>query len=83
MTQLAGLFDVTFTVSAEEYGQLLGRAALNSGMAMPPQMRMQLENAEFNALPGAVEQLGLKLESRRMPVDVLVIDQVRKTPTEE
>jgi uncharacterized protein (TIGR03435 family) len=83
MTQLAGLFDVTFTVSAEEYGQLLGRAALNSGMAMPPQMRMQFENAEFNALPDAVEQLGLKLESRRMPVDVLVIDQARKTPTEE
>jgi uncharacterized protein (TIGR03435 family) len=82
LTQLTGLFDVSFAVSPEEYGQLLARAAINSGMAMPPQMRLQLENAEFNALPSAVEQLGLKLESRRMPVDVLVVDQVRKTPNE-
>ncbi len=33
----------------------------------------------FNALQ---EQLGLKLESRKGPVDLLVIDHVEKTPTE-
>jgi len=83
MTQLTGAFDATFTATPEAYGQLLGRAAINSGMVMPPQMRIQLEsNAEFNALPEAVEQLGLKLESRRMPIDMLVVDDVRKAPTD-
>ena len=82
MTQLTGTFDPTFTVTPEAYGQLLGRAAINSGMVMPPQMRIQIESAEFNALPEAVEQLGLKLESRRMPIDMLVVVDVRKTPTE-
>ena len=82
MTQVTGAFDPTFTVTPEAYGQLLGRAAINSGMVMPPQMRIQIENAEFNALPEAVEQLGLKLESRRMPIDMLIVDEVRKTPTE-
>jgi uncharacterized protein (TIGR03435 family) len=83
MTGLAGAFDATFTVTPEAYGQLLVRAAINSGMVMPPQMRVQIEsNGEFNALPEAVEQLGLKLEARRMPIDMLVVDDVRKTPTE-
>ena len=82
MTQLTGAFDAAFIVTPEAYGQLLGRAAINSGMVMPPQMRIQIESSEFNALPEAVEQLGLRLESRRMPIETLVVDEVRKTPTE-
>lgn len=30
----------------------------------------------------AVEQLGLKLESRRMPVDTIIVDQIQRTPTD-
>ena len=30
----------------------------------------------------AVEQLGLKLESRRMAVDTIVVDQIARTPTD-
>jgi uncharacterized protein (TIGR03435 family) len=30
----------------------------------------------------AVESLGLKLESRRSPIDVLVIDKLERTPTD-
>lgn len=82
MTGLTGTFDMTFRVSTETYGQLLARAAINSGMVMPPQMRLQLENTEFNVLPEAVAQLGLKLETRRVPVDLVVVDQIRRTPTE-
>jgi uncharacterized protein (TIGR03435 family) len=83
MTQLSGTFDAAFTVTPEAYGQLLGRAAINSGMVIPPQMRIQIENSEFNALPEAVEQLGLKLDPRRMPVDVIAIDDLRRTPRQD
>jgi uncharacterized protein (TIGR03435 family) len=30
---------------------------------------------------GLQQELGLKLESKKLPVDVLVIDHVEKTPT--
>jgi uncharacterized protein (TIGR03435 family) len=30
-----------------------------------------------------VENLGLKLDSRKTPVDLLVIDRLEKTPTED
>ena len=73
---------MSFAVTPDAYGQLLARAALNSEMEMPPQAMRNLENADFRYLPEAVEQLGLKLEGRRLPVEVLVIDHVRRTPAE-
>jgi uncharacterized protein (TIGR03435 family) len=30
----------------------------------------------------AVQQLGLKLDSRKLPIDLIVVDSVEKTPTE-
>jgi uncharacterized protein (TIGR03435 family) len=50
-------------------------------MVMPAQMMRVIDN-DTNPLPQAIEQLGLKLDARRMPVDLLVIDQVRRTPVE-
>jgi uncharacterized protein (TIGR03435 family) len=31
---------------------------------------------------GAVKRLGLKLESRKGPVEMIVVDRIEKTPTE-
>jgi len=31
----------------------------------------------------SVENLGLKLDSRRTPVEMIVIDRLEKTPTED
>jgi uncharacterized protein (TIGR03435 family) len=50
-------------------------------MVIPAQIMRAIDN-DTNPLPQAVEQLGLKLEPRRMPVDLLLIDQVRRTPIE-
>jgi uncharacterized protein (TIGR03435 family) len=81
LTELKGLYDVRFEAPAEDYQVLLRRAAVNSGMVMPAQMMRVIDN-DTNPLPQAVEHLGLKLDARRMPVDLLVIDQVRRTPVE-
>ena len=82
MTQLSGVFDISFSVSSEEYMQLLVRAAYNSGMAIPSQMLLQMDTDGSGALDHAVEQMGLKLESQRLPMDVVVIDAVQREPTE-
>jgi uncharacterized protein (TIGR03435 family) len=79
LTELKGIYDVRFETPAEDYQVLLRRAAVNSGMVIPAQMMRVIDN-DTNPLPQAVEQLGLKLDSRRMAVDLLVIDQARKTP---
>jgi uncharacterized protein (TIGR03435 family) len=35
-----------------------------------------------NSVLGAVQQLGLKLDARKMPVETIVVDHLEKTPTE-
>jgi uncharacterized protein (TIGR03435 family) len=34
------------------------------------------------AVPGAIEQLGLRLEKKKLPCEVLVVDHIEKKPTE-
>ena len=81
MTGLVGVYDVAFDLSPED-SQVIGiRAAVNAGVRLPPQATRLLETGG-NPLLTAVEQLGRKLESRRAPVDVLVVDDARRTPTD-
>jgi uncharacterized protein (TIGR03435 family) len=58
------------------------RSAIAAGAAIPPQVLQQAEAASGDSLFNAVEKLGLKLESRKAPVEVLVIDHAEKTPSD-
>jgi uncharacterized protein (TIGR03435 family) len=81
LTDLKGTYDFEFTVTPEDNQTLMIRAAVNAGVKLPPQALQLLDNGG-NPLESAAEQLGLKLDSRRMPVDVVVIDQISRTPTD-
>jgi uncharacterized protein (TIGR03435 family) len=48
---------------------------------LPPQA-LRLLDSGGDPLGNAVEQLGLKLDSRKAPVDLFVVDQVSRTPTD-
>jgi len=81
MTGLAGVYDFSFDLTPEET-QVLGiRAAVYAGVTLPPQV-LSLLDTGGNPLVVAVETLGLKLDARKAPVDVLVVDDVRRTPLE-
>ena len=78
---MKGTYDFQFEVTPEDYQSLLIRAALNSGVVLPPQALRLLDNGG-NPLGDALAQLGLKLDSRRAPVSMFVIDQVLKIPSD-
>lgn len=81
MTGLAGTYDFLFEISPED-SQVIGiRAAVNAGIKLPPQA-LSLLDSGGNPLIVAVEQLGLKLDDRKAPVDVLVVDDARRRPIE-
>jgi len=81
LTGLTGTYDFAFEVTPEE-SQVLGiRAAVNAGVRMPPQATSLLDTGG-NPLVGATEQLGLKLDARKAPVEVLIVDDARRTPTD-
>jgi uncharacterized protein (TIGR03435 family) len=82
MTNLKGAYDINFTVTQEDYQVMLIRAALNGGMILPPQALQVMENGSIASLLDALQQLGLKMDARKAPLDVVAIDSISKTPTE-
>jgi uncharacterized protein (TIGR03435 family) len=81
MTGLKGQYDLAFDVNPEDYRPMLIRSAIYAGVVLSPQAMRLVEGTSSAPLGDAVEQIGLKLEARKAPLDVLVIDDALKTPT--
>ena len=81
LTELKGTYDLEFNVSPEETQTLMIRAAVAAGVQLPPQA-LRLLDGGGNPIESGAEQLGLKIDGRRMPVEIVVIDQISKTPTD-
>ncbi len=82
MTGLTGTYDITLEFAQDPAIMQARMAAM--GMAAPPPGSAPPTDAEpaatiFTALP---EQLGLRLEARKGPVDLVIVDSIEKTPTE-
>ncbi|HTS66263.1 MAG TPA: TIGR03435 family protein, partial [Candidatus Acidoferrales bacterium] len=81
MTGLTGAYEMEFDVSGEE----VRTAARAHGFAVPPPAEGSSESASDPAgvsLAASLRRLGLRLEPRKAPVEVIVIDAVEKVPTE-
>jgi uncharacterized protein (TIGR03435 family) len=73
MTDIQGYFDITLDVTREDLG----------GMNYPPD-NASADNSENKAASSvftAMQEFGLKLESRRAPLQHVVIDSAEKVPT--
>jgi uncharacterized protein (TIGR03435 family) len=81
LTELKGTYDFDVQFSPEETQTLMIRAAVAAGVQLPPQA-LRLLDGGGNPIESGAEQLGLKIDGRRMPVDVIVIDQIQKAPTD-
>ena len=81
MTNLKGIYDFAITFMPDDYQPIMIRSAVNAGVPVAPQAR-ELMEAAGNPLVNAIEQIGLKLDPRRAPVAVIVVDDARRTPTE-
>src|ERR1035438_8232633 len=81
MTGLPGKYDLTLQFTPEDYLTMTIRSAVAAGVSLPPEALKYLDNASDESLFSSVEALGLKLEPRKAPLEVLVIDQAAKAPT--
>ncbi|HUK17821.1 MAG TPA: TIGR03435 family protein [Bryobacteraceae bacterium] len=79
LTGLKGRYEFAVPLAEEDYRAMLIRSAVNNGVSLPPQV---LQYMSGDSLYSAVELLGLKLEPRKGPLDVIVVDSAEKTPTE-
>jgi uncharacterized protein (TIGR03435 family) len=75
-------FNVSIELTPEDFQVAMVRSAVNAGVSLPaPAMRL-LDAGSPNAIPDALKELGISLEARRAPLEVLVVDSAEKTPTE-
>jgi uncharacterized protein (TIGR03435 family) len=81
-TNVSGNFDLAFDLTEEDYRAMLIRAAVNSGVVLPPQALKALEVGSNASLEAALQKAGLKLVSKKAPLDMVVVDEARKIPTE-
>jgi len=81
MTELKSKYDLTLEVPLEEVLNL----ARSQGVNVPFRPSADAGRASepgTGSIFAAIQQFGLKLEPRKAPIELLVIDHVEKTPTE-
>jgi uncharacterized protein (TIGR03435 family) len=78
MTDLKSRYDLTIDVG---WGDMMTMARA-VGMTIPMQLPPGAMDPGNSAVFTAIQQYGLKLEPRKAPIDMLMIDHVEKTPTD-
>ena len=81
-TEAPGAYDFRLEVSPEDFRAMMIRGAIAAGVNLPPQALAALDASTGDSLGAALQTVGLKLDARKAPIDVLVIDRVDKAPTE-
>jgi uncharacterized protein (TIGR03435 family) len=82
MTDLKGNSNFVLELAPEDFRAMLIRSAIGAGIQLPPQALQLADAASGASLFSAIEKLGLKLEARKAPLEVLVIDHAEKAPTD-
>jgi len=77
MTGLQGAYDLELDISGEE----VRSAARAHGAVLPPSGTDAASDPSGVSLTSSLQKLGLKLESRKAPAEVIVVDSVEKVPT--
>lgn len=85
MTKIEGNYDIALEVSMEDLTGLRRMGAMagpGPGARGPEEGAPAPDSTPAPSIFTVVQQLGLKLESRKAPIEYLVVDQAEKVPTE-
>jgi len=91
MTELKGNYQVALALSMEDLGNVARKVSSETGIMMPmpgpaagdaARAPSAAASAPSTSVFSAVQQLGLKLDPRKAPVEMIVIDHLEKAPTE-
>src|SRR5580692_10339456 len=82
MTGVQGNYDATIEISILDILAMAKNAGVDFGVNLPNAGGAADPGGGGTSMMDAVKSMGLKLESRKAPVDQFVIDHLEKTPTE-
>lgn len=78
MTDLTAAYDFTLPVTPEDFRAMQIRSGMNAGVVLPPQV-IQMAESSYDSLHTSLSKVGLKLEQRKAPLDVIIVDHAEKT----
>ena len=81
-TGLTGTYDMSVELTPEDYRGMLIQSAVRNGVTLPPEATRLLVGFTNDSLLNGLRSFGLKLDGRKMPLEVVVVDQVKHTPTD-
>jgi uncharacterized protein (TIGR03435 family) len=81
-TSLKGGYDLKLELTQADAIAMMVRSAVTAGVVLPPQALALLDSGSAYSLSSSLKKAGLTLEATRMPLDVVVVDEMQKTPTE-
>jgi len=79
-TGLTGTYDISIELTPEDYTALLIRSAVYAGVQLPPEALRMIQGASDEQLFKQLQTAGLKLEPKKAPIEVIMIDSASKTP---
>jgi uncharacterized protein (TIGR03435 family) len=79
---LTGLYNIDMKMTDEDYNAMRIRSALSAGIQLPPQAMKLLELSSGDSIHAGLAALGLRLEAKKAPMDVIVIDSADRNPVE-
>lgn len=82
MTELHGRYDLSFPITEEDLHGMIRRGFVNGGGSVSPEALRDLDSMDLASLHAGLNSFGLKLEGRKSPLPVLVVDSILKSPTE-
>lgn len=77
-----GTYDFVLEFTTEDFRAMMIRSAIAAGVTLPPQAIAYADAQSGDSLYTALQAAGMKLERQKAPLEVLVIDHVLKTPSE-
>jgi uncharacterized protein (TIGR03435 family) len=81
-TKLEGRFNIAIELMPEDFQAAMIRSAVAAGVSLPAAALRLLDTASPAAVPDALKALGLPLQQRRAPLEVVVIDSIDRTSTD-
>jgi uncharacterized protein (TIGR03435 family) len=74
-------YDFSLPITQDDYRVMLIRSAIRAGVSLPPQA-LALADGSIDSFYSALDAVGLKMDPRKAPLDVMVIDKADKNPTD-
>jgi len=81
-TGLKGNYDMALDVSAEDSRAMSIRAGVVAGIPLPPAVMALLDKPWGDSVTNSLGKAGLTLERRNVPLEVMIIDNVDRKPTD-